>query len=180
MRSRLTHPFLGDYPVPPSHPEFTSHPTPTWRNNFFPTHLLMISTPHFQPQPGGTRLIYQIQVFFTVLLGSLSWLTSSYAPFNPFSEISLLDNLGLQDVSADRWACTSLSHVNFQAQAFGHWWRKEVYDSIATFHYSTGFNYTSQDVAIELGYPLVDVDRLINLIYCDAVSLFLLPFSKKD
>ncbi|KAJ7251969.1 hypothetical protein C8J57DRAFT_1238315 [Mycena rebaudengoi] len=41
----------------------------------------------------------------------------------------------------------------------GSAWSKEVYDSIANFHYSKGFDHTSQDVTIELGYPLVDVDR---------------------
>jgi hypothetical protein len=41
----------------------------------------------------------------TVLLGSLSSPTSSYAQFNPFSEISLSDSLGLQDVDANSWEC---------------------------------------------------------------------------
>jgi hypothetical protein len=39
----------------------------------------------------------------TVLLGSLSWLTSSFALFNPFSEIPLSDSLGLEDVNAEGW-----------------------------------------------------------------------------
>jgi hypothetical protein len=44
------------------------------------------------------------------------------------------------------------------------WWRKEDYDSIAGCHRSKGFDPASQDVAIELGHPLVDVDRLERLI----------------
>jgi hypothetical protein len=40
----------------------------------------------------------------TILLGSLSWPTASCIHLvNPFSEISLLDSLGLPDVDVDDW-----------------------------------------------------------------------------
>jgi hypothetical protein len=46
----------------------------------------------------------------TILLGSLSWSTSPYAhAFNPFSEISLSDRLGLLDVYVEGW-CIDSAH----------------------------------------------------------------------
>ncbi|KAJ7802934.1 hypothetical protein B0H13DRAFT_1522013, partial [Mycena leptocephala] len=52
----------------------------------------------------------------------------------------------------------ALPCVNFRAEACGCWWNQEVYDSIANLQRTKGFDPISPDVAIKLGYPLVDVN----------------------
>jgi hypothetical protein len=90
------------------------------------------------------------------------------------------DPNGIERLPQDALEELALPNVNFQAQVFGRWWRKEAYDSIAQVHHTNGFDPTSQDVAIKLGYPLVDVDRLINLLlYYDTVSLLRLSVQCK-
>jgi hypothetical protein len=54
--------------------------------------------------------------------------------------------------------------MSFRALVSGVRWSQEEYDAIAGCHRGKGFDPTGQDVAIELGYPLVDVDQLNNLI----------------
>jgi hypothetical protein len=66
----------------------------------------------------------------------------------------------------------TLPRVDLQALVCGVWWRPEVYNLIADFHRLKGFNPTSQAVAIKLGYPLMEVDRLINLIEASKVRKF--------
>jgi hypothetical protein len=58
----------------------------------------------------------------------------------------------------------ALPHVSCRARVAGVQWRKEIYDLIGKFHDAKGFDPISQDVAIELGYPLLNVDRLNDLI----------------
>jgi hypothetical protein len=58
----------------------------------------------------------------------------------------------------------SLPQVKFRVLVYGAQWSQELYDSIAEFHRAKEFEPNSQDVANELGYPLVDVDKLKNLI----------------
>ncbi|KAJ6483398.1 hypothetical protein C8R45DRAFT_1075596 [Mycena sanguinolenta] len=82
-----------------------------------------------------------------------------------------LDPCGIERLPQDSLEELALPHIKCWAQVRGVQWSKEVYDSITKFHCAKGFDPTSQDVAIELGYPLVDVDRLINLIYCNTIEV---------
>ncbi|KAJ7279264.1 hypothetical protein C8J57DRAFT_1302727 [Mycena rebaudengoi] len=75
------------------------------------------------------------------------------------------DPEGIKHLPQDSLDKFALPSVSFRAQVRGVRWRQEVYDSIATCHHAKGFDPASQDVAIELGYPLLDVDRLNDLIY---------------
>jgi hypothetical protein len=67
-----------------------------------------------------------------------------------------------------------LPHVDFTAQIWCDRWTQEVYSSIADCQRAKGFDPSTQDVAIELGYPLVDMVRLNNLINVGRVSLSIL------
>ncbi|KAJ7697836.1 hypothetical protein B0H17DRAFT_907729, partial [Mycena rosella] len=50
-----------------------------------------------------------------------------------------------------------LPDIHFHAFVDGKFWTRDHYNIIRQFHLAKGFDPTSQDVAIELGYPLVDV-----------------------
>jgi hypothetical protein len=71
---------------------------------------------------------------------------------------------GIHRLPQDALDELNLPQVTFRAQVYGKCWTHEVYNLIADFHRTKGFDPTSQDVAIELGYPLVDVDGLKNMI----------------
>jgi hypothetical protein len=80
------------------------------------------------------------------------------------------DPEGIEHLPQDALDKLTLPCVNFQAVVNGAQWSQEAYDSIAKVHSARGFDPTSQDAAIELGYPLVDVDKLIELINFGKVS----------
>jgi hypothetical protein len=77
---------------------------------------------------------------------------------------------GIEHLPQDVVDKLTLPHVNFRAFVRGGSWSEEAYDTIAKVQHRKGFEPTSQDVAIKLGYPLVDVDRLNNLINDGKVS----------
>ncbi|KAJ7279311.1 hypothetical protein C8J57DRAFT_1464768 [Mycena rebaudengoi] len=74
------------------------------------------------------------------------------------------DPEGIEHLPQDSLDKFALPSVSFQAQVLAVHWSQEVYDSITACHCAKGFDPASQDVAIELGYPLLDVDRLNDLI----------------
>ncbi|KAJ7235349.1 hypothetical protein C8J57DRAFT_1530782 [Mycena rebaudengoi] len=74
------------------------------------------------------------------------------------------DPQGLQRLPEDTWEQLGLPRVHFHASLDAVQWGRTDYDLIGSFHSAKGFEPNSQDVAIELGYPLVDVDWLNNLI----------------
>ncbi|KAJ6545796.1 hypothetical protein B0H10DRAFT_1336308 [Mycena sp. CBHHK59/15] len=74
------------------------------------------------------------------------------------------DPEGINHLPSDALDKFALPRVTFQALVYGSQWSKAVYNSIADCHRSKGFDPTSQDVAIKLGYPLVDINRLDDLI----------------
>jgi hypothetical protein len=75
----------------------------------------------------------------------------------------------------------ALPTVHFKVRASGAHRTQQQYNVIADFHRAKGFDPTSQDVALELGYPLVDVDRLNSLINGDKVySLILIIIHRKS
>jgi hypothetical protein len=90
------------------------------------------------------------------------------------------DPEGIEHLPQDSLDKFALPSVSFWAQVWGVHWRQEVYDSIATCHHAKGFDPASQDVAIELGYPLLDVDRLNDLIYGVKVHVPVLVIECKD
>jgi hypothetical protein len=89
------------------------------------------------------------------------------------------DPYGIERLPQDTSEELALPHVNFLAQVYGFQWSEEICESITQVHRTKGFDPIGQDVAIKLGHPLVDVDRLINLIYYDAVSLLRLSIQCK-
>ncbi|KAJ7279259.1 hypothetical protein C8J57DRAFT_1302700 [Mycena rebaudengoi] len=75
------------------------------------------------------------------------------------------DPEGIEHLPQDSLDKFSLPSVSFQARVPAIHWSQDVYDSIGACHHAKGFDPASQDVAIELGYPLLDVDQLNDLIY---------------
>ncbi|KAJ7262525.1 hypothetical protein C8J57DRAFT_1471120 [Mycena rebaudengoi] len=74
------------------------------------------------------------------------------------------DPEGIEHLPQDSLDKFALPSVSFRAQVSAVHWRQEVYDSIAACHCAKHFDPASQDVAIELGYPLLSVDWLNDLI----------------
>ncbi|KAJ7198682.1 hypothetical protein C8J57DRAFT_469121 [Mycena rebaudengoi] len=74
------------------------------------------------------------------------------------------DPEGIEHLPQDSLDKFALPSVSFWAQVLAACWSQEIYDSIATCHRAKGFDPASQDVAIELGYPLLNVDQLNDLI----------------
>jgi hypothetical protein len=87
---------------------------------------------------------------------------------------------GLNHLPQDIVDDFALPRVSFSATLLGRQWSQEVYDTISDFHRAKGFDPISQDVALELGYPLVDVDRLNSLIKGDKVSFLILAISRPE
>jgi hypothetical protein len=79
------------------------------------------------------------------------------------------DPEGLDRLPHDALDKLTLPCASFQAFVYGAQWSKEVYDSIADWDRAKGFDPTTPDVAIELGYPLVDVERLNDIINAETV-----------
>jgi hypothetical protein len=81
------------------------------------------------------------------------------------------DPEGLSQLPQDALDEFNLPSVSFQAFVYGKQRSQEEYDSIADCYRAKGFDPTTQDLAIELGYPLVDVERLNDLINSGKVCI---------
>jgi hypothetical protein len=77
----------------------------------------------------------------------------------------------LSEESLDQFA---LPRVDMVVNVLSVRWSQSQYDAIGDFHRAKGYDPLSQHVAIALGYPLVDVDRLKSLINGDKVRLLTL------
>jgi hypothetical protein len=75
-----------------------------------------------------------------------------------------LDPNGLDPIPEDVLDDLSLPEVHFLAMVFCRQWSREKYDAISDFHSAKGFDPDTQDIALKLGYPLVDIQRMNNLI----------------
>jgi hypothetical protein len=81
------------------------------------------------------------------------------------------DPEGLDRLPEDSLDKLVLLRIKFRAIVTAVRWRQEAYDYIADCHCAKGFDPTSQDVAIELGYPFVDLEKLNNLINAGQVCV---------
>jgi hypothetical protein len=90
------------------------------------------------------------------------------------------DPKGIEHLPQDSLDKLTLPSVSFRAQVRAVQWSQEDYDSIAACHCAKGFDPASQDVAIELGYPLLDVDRLDDLINGGKVRVPVLVIKWED
>ncbi|KAF7348835.1 hypothetical protein MVEN_01403500 [Mycena venus] len=75
-----------------------------------------------------------------------------------------LDPQGIQRLPRETAEELGLPEVQFQATVEGIRWDQNHHDAIRQVHLAKGFDPDSQAVAIQLGYPLVDVDKLNNAI----------------
>ncbi|KAJ6578856.1 hypothetical protein DFH09DRAFT_1310824 [Mycena vulgaris] len=74
-----------------------------------------------------------------------------YLSFNP---------QGIERLSEDTIEQIGLPRLSFEAIVHAIQWPQNHYNLIRECHRAKGFDPDTQDVAIELGYPLVDVDEL--------------------
>ncbi|KAJ7907652.1 hypothetical protein B0H13DRAFT_1879383 [Mycena leptocephala] len=70
---------------------------------------------------------------------------------------------GTERLSEESEEQLSLPHIRFQAAVCGGQWSQDDYDLVTQFHLNKGFDPYSQHFAIELDYPLVDINRLITI-----------------
>jgi hypothetical protein len=81
------------------------------------------------------------------------------------------DPQGCTRISDENAEDLGLPRVNFLPYAYGPQWSQRNYDLLAEFHRAKGYDPYSQAVAIELGYPLIDVDELHHIINSGRVRL---------
>ncbi|KAJ7207297.1 hypothetical protein B0H12DRAFT_439686 [Mycena haematopus] len=81
------------------------------------------------------------------------------------------DPKGLERLPQDDLDGLALPHVDFHARVYGNQWSRDMYGCIGHCHHAKGFNPTSQDVAIGLGYRLLDAGKLNNLINDDKIQV---------
>jgi hypothetical protein len=80
------------------------------------------------------------------------------------------DPMGIEHLSDDTVMELDLPRVHFQAILHGAYWSSKDYEVIRDFHRAKGFDPNRHDVAIKLGYPLLDVHRLNNRLAGGRVS----------
>ncbi|KAF8214429.1 hypothetical protein K438DRAFT_1926902 [Mycena galopus ATCC 62051] len=68
-----------------------------------------------------------------------------------------LDPSGAEWLGAEQARTLGLPDINSWVEVWGKYWNSSDYDGICQFHKAKGFDPYSQDVAIELGYPLFQV-----------------------
>jgi hypothetical protein len=68
----------------------------------------------------------------------------------------------VERLSAEEVRNFGFPDINLKMSVTGLLWDSSVYDGIRQFHEAKGFNPFSQDVSIELGYPLFDFCRLVH------------------
>jgi hypothetical protein len=70
---------------------------------------------------------------------------------------------GLDRLTHDVAENFGLPAVEFSTDLWGRKWNKHDYDMIHDFHVAKGFDPYTQDVAIAMGYPLIDVEEMKKL-----------------
>ncbi|KAJ7882663.1 hypothetical protein B0H13DRAFT_1721382 [Mycena leptocephala] len=75
-----------------------------------------------------------------------------------------LDPAGLDRLTHEIVEDFGLPTVEFYMRMFGGSWDERDYDMIRDFHIARGFDPYSQDAAIAMGYPLIDIEEMEKLI----------------
>ncbi|KAJ7676430.1 hypothetical protein B0H17DRAFT_866828, partial [Mycena rosella] len=68
-----------------------------------------------------------------------------------------LDPSGAQRLSTEEAENIGFPSVEFQMTAYTSWWYTHIYAGLRQFHEAKGFNPYGQDVALHLGYPLLQL-----------------------
>ncbi|KAF8214578.1 hypothetical protein K438DRAFT_1562395, partial [Mycena galopus ATCC 62051] len=68
-----------------------------------------------------------------------------------------IDPSGAERLSVEEARTLGLPEIHSWMEVWGNCWDSSAYDGICQFHKCKGFHPYSQDVAIELGYPLFQV-----------------------
>jgi hypothetical protein len=73
------------------------------------------------------------------------------------------DPAGLNRLTHDIAEDFGLPTVEFSISLMGGKWDERDYDMIRDFHVAKGFDPYSQDAAIAVGYPLIDIEKMKKL-----------------
>jgi hypothetical protein len=74
------------------------------------------------------------------------------------------DPAGLNWLTHDMAEDFGLPTVEFSIALMGGKWDERVYNMIHDFHVAKGFDPYTQDAAIAVGYPLIDIEKMKKLI----------------
>ncbi|KAJ7930674.1 hypothetical protein B0H13DRAFT_880532 [Mycena leptocephala] len=74
------------------------------------------------------------------------------------------DPVGLDRLTHEMVEDFGLPAVEFSIEPWGGKWEERDYDMIRDFHIAKGFDPYSQDAAIAMGYPLIDIEEMKKLI----------------
>ncbi|KAJ7901320.1 hypothetical protein B0H13DRAFT_773067 [Mycena leptocephala] len=74
------------------------------------------------------------------------------------------DPAGLNQLTHDVAEDFGLPTVEFSTNLWGGKWDEHDYDMIRDFHIAKGFDPYTQDVAIAMGYPLIDIEEMKKFI----------------
>ncbi|KAJ7930695.1 hypothetical protein B0H13DRAFT_1702631 [Mycena leptocephala] len=73
------------------------------------------------------------------------------------------DPAGLDRLTHDMAEDFGPPTVEFSIHPWGVKWDERVYDMVRDFHVAKGFNPYTQDAAIAMGYPLIDIEKMKEL-----------------
>lgn len=68
-----------------------------------------------------------------------------------------LDPAGVERLSTEEATRIGLPRIQFDMRVHGRFWDASVYDGLRQFHRAKGFNPNSEEVALQLGYPIYRV-----------------------
>jgi hypothetical protein len=74
------------------------------------------------------------------------------------------DPAGLNRLTHDVAEDFGLPTVEFSTELLGGRWEKRDYDMVRNFHIAKGFDPYTQDVAIAMGHPLIDIEEMKKFI----------------
>ncbi|KAJ7826349.1 hypothetical protein B0H13DRAFT_2121132 [Mycena leptocephala] len=70
------------------------------------------------------------------------------------------DPVGLNRLTHETVEDFGLPTVEFSTELWGGRWEERDYDLVHDFHVAKGFDPYTQDVAIAMGYPLIDIEEM--------------------
>ncbi|KAJ7930789.1 hypothetical protein B0H13DRAFT_1961469 [Mycena leptocephala] len=73
------------------------------------------------------------------------------------------DPAGLDQLTHDMAEDFGLPTVEFSTELWGERWEERDYDLVHDFHVAKGFDPYSQEAAIAMGYPLIDIEEMKKL-----------------
>ncbi|KAJ7881876.1 hypothetical protein B0H13DRAFT_1721565 [Mycena leptocephala] len=103
------------------------------------------------------------KVYLFLFPPQMKFVDSLLTVFNPSDAEKYywaFDPAGLDRLTHETVEDIWLPTVDFSMELWGGKWDEHKYDMIREFHVAKGFNPDSQEAAIAMGYPLIDVEEM--------------------